>query len=71
MMTYERITQMFNEDSDDDELYTDSTVGGGCIGPKTWCGLYTSATYTRVYMVILIVNLIVYLDIIYNLCVHI
>jgi len=27
---------------------------GGFIGPKTWCVLYTSAVYTRVYMVVTI-----------------
>ena len=63
MMTQEQITQMFNEDSDDDEflgllinlpilvhlIHTDSTLG--CIGPKTRCVLYTRAAYNRVYTV--------------------
>ena len=58
MMTHEQIQQMFNEDSDDDEFFWflinllilvrlirwfDSR---GFIGPKTWCILYMSATYT-------------------------
>ena len=68
MMTHEQMQQMFSDESDDDEYLgfevilltlVRLTLGFdslGIIGPKTRWVSYTSATYTRVYMVVISVS---------------